>query len=87
MNRYLIESRHTDANCDQAVKDFFASGYLQHFEWGCKDNDHTAWAIVEAENPEHARQMVPWYLREEARVVKLVKFDLANQEHTKKKSA
>jgi hypothetical protein len=81
MERYLIESQHTDANCDQVVKDVFAAGYLRHFEWGCKDHEHTAWAIVDAENPEHARQMVPWYLREKARVVKLVKFDLAEEEH------
>jgi len=81
MNKYLIESRHTEVNCDQVVKDVFAAGYLHHFEWGCKDNDHTAWAIVEAESLEHAKQMVPWYLRDEARIVKLVKFEIANEEH------
>jgi len=85
MDRYLIESQHTDANCNQVVRDVFAAGYLQHFEWGCKDNDHTAWAIVEAESSEHARQMVPWYLREQARVVQLVRFDLADEEHPKTK--
>jgi hypothetical protein len=36
---------------------------------------------VEAESLEHAKQMVPWYLREEARIVKLVKFEIANEEH------
>jgi len=81
MNRYLIESQHTDANCEQVVQDVFAAGYLHHFEWGCKDHDHTAWAIVEAENPEHARQLVPWYLRDKACIVQLVKFDMADQEH------
>jgi hypothetical protein len=85
MNRYLIESRHTDANCQQVIRDIFAAGYLHHFEWGCKDNNHTAWAIVDAENGEHARQMVPWYLREKARIVRVVKFDKAEDEHTKKK--
>jgi hypothetical protein len=85
MNRYLIESRHMDANCQQVIRDVFASGYLHHFEWGCKDNDHTGWAIVDAENAEHARQMVPWYLREKARIVRVVKFDKAEDEHTKKK--
>ena len=60
-----------------------AAGYLHHFEWGCKDDDHTGWAIVEAENIEHARQIVPWYLRERARIVHLVKFDLATDVHKK----
>jgi hypothetical protein len=43
-----------------------------------KDNDHTAWAIVEAEAANDARQMVPWFLRNKARIVRLVKFNLAN---------
>lgn len=84
MNRYLIESAHTAENCDQVVKDVFAAGYLHHFEWGCKDNDHTAWAIVEAESVEHARQMVPWYLRDQARIVMVVKFGPASEVHKSK---
>ncbi len=83
MQRFLIESPHSAENCDQAIKDLHAAGYLHHFEWGCKDNDHTAWAIVEAESLEDARQIVPWYLRDQARVVRLVKFDLATDEHSK----
>lgn len=81
MNRFLIESPHTAENCTQAVKDIHAAGYLHFFEWGCDDGDHTAWAIVEAQNAEHARQMVPWYLREQARIVKLVKFEIADEKH------
>jgi hypothetical protein len=77
MNRYLIESPHTAENCMQAIQDLNAAGYLHHFEWGCKDNDHTAWAIVEADTLENARQIVPWYLRDKARIVRLVKFDPA----------
>jgi hypothetical protein len=65
------------------IHDLFAAGYLHHFEWGCKDNDHTGWAVVEAESFEDARQIVPWYLRDHARIVRLVKFDLATDEHSK----
>jgi len=81
MNKYIIESPHTEENCTQAVKDVHAAGYLHFFEWGCDDNDHTAWAIVEAESTEHARQMIPWYLRDNARIVRLVKYDLADKSH------
>ena len=42
MERFIIESPHTAENCKQAVQDIHAAGYLHHFEWGCKDNDHTA---------------------------------------------
>lgn len=83
MQRYLIESPHTAENCDQAIRDLHAAGYLHHFEWGCKDNDHTGWAIVEAESAEHARQIVPWYLRDKARIVRLVKFGTADKTHHK----
>ena len=83
MQRFLIESPHSVEKCDQAIKDLHAAGYLHHFEWGCKDNDHTAWAIVEAETLEDVRQIVPWYLRAQARIVRLVKFEIANTEHHK----
>lgn len=81
MQRFLIESPHSAEKCDQAIKDLHAAGYLHHFEWGCNDNDHTGWAIVEAENLEHAKQIVPWYLREQARIVHLVKFEIIDMEH------
>ena len=83
MNRYLIESPHLLEQCDQVLKDLHAAGYLHHFEWGCKDNDHTGWAFVEAESLEHAKQIVPWYLRGKARFVKLIKFNLTEDEHPK----
>lgn len=83
MQRYMIESPHAVEQCDQVLKDLFAAGYLHHFEWGCKDNEHTGWAIVDAESLEHAKQIIPWYLRPQARVVRLVKFEIADEEHHK----
>jgi len=81
MERYLIESPHSVEDCDKAIDELHAAGYLHHFEWGCKDSDHTGWAIVEAVNREHAKQIVPWFLRDRARIVKLVKFEVADPEH------
>lgn len=85
MNRYLIESPHTDENCEAVVQNIHAAGYLHFFEWGCKDGVHSAWAILEAESREHARQIVPWQVRDTARIVKLVKFELADPEHENRK--
>ena len=82
MQRFIIESPHPVEKCDQVISDLHAAGYLHQFDWGCKDNDHTGWAIVEAESLEHAKQIVPWYLRDQARIVKLVKFNLASDGHT-----
>ncbi len=86
MDRYLIQSPHTAEECKQAVKDFNAAGYLHHFEWGCDDNVHEAWAILEAESHEHARQIVPWEFRSRAHIVRLVKYEIAESLHSKKKA-
>jgi hypothetical protein len=83
MNRYVIESPHPPETCDQVLHDLHAAGYLHNFEWGCKDEDHTGCALVEAENLEHAKQIVPWYLRDKARIVRLVKFEIADEDHPK----
>jgi hypothetical protein len=85
MERFVIESPHPIEKCTQVIHDLHAAGYLHHFEWGCKDNDHTGWAIVEAETIEDARQMVPWYLRTSARIVHLVRFDPTIDVHTESK--
>lgn len=76
MDRYIVISSHTAEDCRMAIKHFreYHAGFLTHFEWGCYDNDHTAYAIIEAESHEHAMLAVPPILREKARVVKLTTF-------------
>lgn len=76
MNRYMVISGHTTEECRQAVKYFaeFYAGYITHFEWGCKDNDHNAYAIIEAESHEEALMTVPSLLRNKTKVVKLTYF-------------
>ena len=81
MDRYMIESPHEGKDCEKAVHEVAMAGFLHHFEWGCKDGVHSAWAIIEAENREHAKQIVPWMMREKARIVKLVKFEDADPLH------
>jgi hypothetical protein len=43
---------------------------------------HTAWAIVEAVDIEHAKQIVPWMFRDKTRVVKVVKYEIADKVHS-----
>jgi hypothetical protein len=76
MDRYMVISGHTAEDCRQAVKYFaeFHAGYITHFEWGCKDNDHNAYAVIEADSHEEAMMSVPPLLRREARVIKLTYF-------------
>jgi hypothetical protein len=74
MDRYLIETPHTKQNCRSLVDVVTAAGYLNHFDWGCMVGVHCGWAIIEAENEAQARLAVPPLVRDQPRVVKIVKF-------------
>ena len=74
MNRYIVISPHTEADCTKAIQRIEAAGYITHFDWGCKDGDHTGWTIVEADNAAEALMVVPSLERTKARAVRLVKF-------------
>lgn len=84
MDRYLIESPHSVEDCTKVMNELEMAGYLHYFEWGCKDGVHSAWAIIEAENRAHAKQIVPWMVRDKARIVKLVKFEAVDPLHKQK---
>jgi hypothetical protein len=77
MHRYIVISSHTAEECKMAVKQFrqYNAGFLTHFEWGCLDNDHTAYVIIDAESHENARMSVPPLFREKTRVTRLIYFD------------
>jgi hypothetical protein len=76
MDRYLVISHHTLEDCKMAVKHFlkFHANYMTHFDWGCKDGDHNAYAIIEADSHENAKMSVPPLLRDKTTVIKLVQF-------------
>ena len=74
MERYLIETPHTDLDCLMLVEQVYAMGYLNHFDWGCPEGVHSAWAIIEAESYDQARLAVPPFIRRKARIVRLNKF-------------
>ena len=74
MDRYLIETPHTNANCLMLLDALTARGYLHNFDWGCEAGIHSGWAIIEAENEAQARLSVPPLVRNLARIVRLNKF-------------
>jgi len=74
MDRYLIETPHTEQNCRDLVDLVNAAGYLHHFDWGCMSGVHCGWATIEADNEAQARLAVPPLVRGQALVVKVVKF-------------
>ena len=76
MDRYIVISEHTAEDCRMAVKHFiqYHANFLTHFEWGCYDNDHHAYAFIEAESHEQAKMAVPPLFRDKTSVIKLTHF-------------
>ena len=76
MDRFIVMSGHTAEDCKMAVKHFreYHAGFLTHFEWGCYDNDHNAYAFIEADSHQQALLAVPPFLRNKARAIKVVEF-------------
>lgn len=80
MAKYLIEVPHEPETreCALAVQVFLTTGshFLKNAEWGCTDGVHKGWIIVELDNKEEARNILPPNYRSQAKIVKLNKFSL-----------
>ena len=89
MDRYIIISSHTAEDCRMAVKHFIQhhANFLTHFEWGCYDNDHTAYAFVEADSHAQALMAVPPLFRDKARAIKVTRFEPSNKKDKVHESA
>lgn len=78
MPRYLIEVSHENKKqaCDQAVKVFQMTGshFLTNADWGCSDDIHKAWIIVDLDSKEEALLIVPPSFRQDAKVITLHKY-------------
>ena len=80
MAKYLIEVPHEAdrAACTRAVQIFLETGshFLTNADWGCLDDVHKAWIIVDMDSKEEARRIVPPAYRDQATIVELNKFTL-----------
>jgi hypothetical protein len=81
MERFLIEVPHEarEEACLRAVRILIESGshFLTNSDFGCMDDVHKAWIIVEVDSKEEARSLLPPLYRSKAQIVKLTKFSLA----------
>ncbi len=79
MARFLIEAPHGSERiaCARAVEVFLKSGshFLTHADWGCKDGDHKAWIVVDVENKDEARAILPPAFRAQAKITALNHFE------------
>ncbi len=89
MDRYLVISEHTAEDCRMAVRYFqqYHANFLTHFEWGCYDNDHHAYAFIDADSHEEALLSVPPLFRDKTRVIKVVQFRRSGEDKVHKKES
>ncbi len=75
MARYIVESAHTQEECLRSLDEILAKGNeaLTKFDFGCHSGVHTGWTTVEARSDTDARRVLPAFLRDRARVVKVEK--------------
>ncbi|HEY7534435.1 MAG TPA: hypothetical protein VH878_00635 [Thermodesulfobacteriota bacterium] len=80
MARFLIEVPHEAevVACARVVQIFLTSGshFLTHADWGCMDEEHKAWMIVEVDSKDEARLIVPPAFRSQAKIVRLNTFTM-----------
>jgi hypothetical protein len=80
MQRFLIEIPHEaqPLACTTAARTLLRLGshFLTKADFGCLDNEHKAWLILEAESKEEARLAVPPAYRAMAHITGLNKFTL-----------
>lgn len=49
---------------------------MTHADWGCRDGEHKAWILIEADNKEEARRILPPAFRSQAKIVRVNKFTM-----------
>jgi hypothetical protein len=80
MPKFLIEVPHEEevVACARAVRVLLATGshYLTHADWGCTDGVHKGWIIIEADNTDDARRILPVPYRAQAEIIPLTNFTM-----------
>jgi hypothetical protein len=76
MARYIVEIDHTPEECVAALDSVVAMSreLIGRFDWGCKADHHSGWAVIEAQDEATARRMLPTIVRQSAKVVQINKF-------------
>ena len=88
MTRFIIEVPHENKKeaCDRAVRIFMETGshFMTNAEWGCGDDVHKAWFIVDMDSKEEARAILPPLFRQTATITALQSFRMEDIEQMKK---
>lgn len=80
MPRFIIEVPHEAevTACARAVRTLLKTGshFLTNAEYGCRDGVHKAWLMVDVDNKEEARAILPPEYRSKSKIVQLNRFTL-----------
>jgi hypothetical protein len=80
MGKFLIEVPHEEEviACARVVAIFLKSGshFVTNADWGCRDGEHKAWILIDVDNKEEARRILPPAFRSQAKIVNLCKFSM-----------
>lgn len=73
MPQYMIEFSHSPDECIQALHEIepWANDLLDDIYWGCLSGRHDGWAVVEAENEEQAKEMIPDAIRGAVKITRV----------------
>jgi hypothetical protein len=84
MPKFLIEVPHenTEEACNRAVQIFKATGshFVTNAEWGCHDDEHKAWMIVDLDDKQQALSILPLEFRSTAKITKVDRLSQADME-------
>ena len=80
MARFLIELEHEPDKeaCIVAVETMLSSGshFLTNAEFGCIDDDHRCWIIIDVDSREEAKAILPPIYRNEAKIIQLMHYTM-----------
>jgi len=71
-----VECPHTQEDCLEALDSVVALSkeLMNRFDWGCGEDVHMGWVVVEAKDAATATMMVPTNIRSRAKAIQLSKF-------------
>ncbi len=75
---HFIEIPHSEnrVECLHAIQVFLDSGshFLSNLQRGYDDGKHKAWLMVDMDNKEEVRQIIPPLYRDQAKITKLTRY-------------
>lgn len=88
MTIFLIEVAHENKKeaCDRAVRMFLETGshFMTNADWGCGDNVHKTWFIMDAESKEEVKSIIPPLFRQDTKIIALQRFRMEDLDKTLK---